>query len=197
MRIGNVVGTGWKGKAVMKSLPLSVANPRTAGQVKQRSRFSTLVTLASILLAAVVKPLWDRFASGMSGYNAFISANQNAFNPDGSLNPYDLVISRGRMIAPANIALSGSGGTANITLTNPVGDRFALPTDNIYVVLLDETMQVPIFAGMTSATRGTGTTVTFTVDLKTGWEVSGIASYYAAYLRSDGSEVSNSFGAEA
>ena len=32
-RVGNIVGTGWKGIAVMKSLPLTVANPRTAGQV--------------------------------------------------------------------------------------------------------------------------------------------------------------------
>ena len=34
-KVANVVGTSWKGIAVIKAMPLSVANPKTAGQVAQ------------------------------------------------------------------------------------------------------------------------------------------------------------------
>lgn len=56
-RVGTIVGTSWKGIAVMKSLPLSVANPKTAGQVGQRTKFSSVVALASVILSSIIKPL--------------------------------------------------------------------------------------------------------------------------------------------
>ena len=191
-RVGNIVGTGWKGKAVMKSLPLTVANPRTAGQVKQRNRFSLLVHLASGILASIVKPLWDRSASGMSGYNSFISANQNAFHPSGELSFEDFIISRGRMLAPASIVAVKSGDDVNVTVTHPAGDRYALPSDKVYCLVLCDDGKTAAYAGQTSATRGASATSQFTAaganNVATGEPVCA----YVAYLRSDGSEVSNS-----
>ena len=195
-RVGNIVGTGWKGKAVMKSLPLTVANPRTAGQVLQRGKFSMLVHLASNILASIVKPLWDRSASGMSGYNAFISANQNAFHSSGAFVADQLVISRGRMLAPTFIAFTESGSNLNVTVTNPVGDRYALPTDKIYCLVLGDDHKTPLFAGQTSATRGAGATAQFTANDVLGGADVGVSMVYCSYLRTDGSEVSNSYARE-
>ena len=191
-RVGNIVGTGWKGIAVMKSLPLTVANPRTAGQVQQRNKFKTLVKLATVILAALVKPLWDRFASNMSGFNAFISANQSAFFSDGTLDWRNMIISRGRMLPPILGDYNVSGGSFTIELTNPIGDRFALPTDNIYLLIMDGNDLKPRFAGQVAQTRGSGSTVNVSGSLQDITSMAYETAIFAAYLRNDGSEVSNS-----
>ena len=191
-RVGNIVGTGWKGIAVMKSLPLSVANPRTAGQVAQRNKFALLTCLASLLLAAVVKPLWDRFASNMSGYNAFISANQGSFNPMGNIDPAKLVVSKGRMLSPTIGSRTTSGNTMNCTITNPIGDKYALPTDKIYAVGLHQTNLTPLFQGDTGVTRGASATTIVPLTFPDTTALGNCGKVYISYLRADGSEVSNS-----
>lgn len=96
-RIGNVVGSSWKGLAVVKSLPLSVANPRTTAQTTQRSKFANCVAFASMLLTEIIKPLWDRNAVHMSGFNAFCQANID-LTPSGVDPDYEnLVISQGAL----------------------------------------------------------------------------------------------------
>ena len=191
-RVGNIVGTGWKGIAVMKSLPLSVANPRTAGQVLQRNRFRSLVKLGTSILASIVKPLWDRFASNMSGFNAFISANQSAFQNNGEWDYAKLVISRGRMLAPFPSGANISGSNFQIEILNPIGDRFALPSDNIFILILDSMDMSPRFAGQVAQTRGSNATVNVSGNLQNTDVIKGDTVVYAAYLRADGSEVSNS-----
>ena len=98
-RVGNIVGSSWKGIAIIKSLPLSVANPRTTGQTTQRTKFSTVVDLASNILSQFIKPLWDRFASQMSGYNAFTSVNVKLIDPTNSNPIVGLVASQGKIPA--------------------------------------------------------------------------------------------------
>ena len=85
-KIGNIVGTSWKGIGIMKSLPLSVANPKTVGQVAQRTAFKACTLAGSALLSDVCKPLWDREAQRMSGFNAFVRNNIKAFSALGKLD---------------------------------------------------------------------------------------------------------------
>lgn len=94
--VGNIVGSSWKGIAVIKAKPLSVANPKTVAQTGNRTRFKSVTALASKGLSAVVKPLWDRDAQQMSGYNAFVQANKEAFTSAGLLVPENVVISKGK-----------------------------------------------------------------------------------------------------
>ena len=42
-KVGNVIGANWKGIDYLRIKPSSVANPRTPGQVDQRSKFSTVL----------------------------------------------------------------------------------------------------------------------------------------------------------
>ena len=84
-KIGNIVGSSWKGIAIMKTKPLSVANPKTAAQVAQRTAFSESVTIATQILADVIKPLWDRFSERKSGYNGFIQYNIGNIRPQPDL----------------------------------------------------------------------------------------------------------------
>lgn len=74
-KIGNVVGTSWKGISVMRSLPQSVHNPKTEAQEEQRTNFAVASKLGSQLLDAVIKPFWDKRAVRMSGYNLWLQKN--------------------------------------------------------------------------------------------------------------------------
>jgi len=191
-KVGNIVGSTWKGIAIIKSLPLSVANPRTAGQVLQRGKFTQLTRVGSDLLAGIIKPMWDRFATGMSGYNAFISVNQSAFHVSGQLEVEKLQISRGRMLAPANVSMTGSGASRSVTVTHPANDRFALPTDRIAVVVIDSASKRVGYGQVTVSTRGSSASTSVTVTLPANYVIDGDACCIVGYLRADGSEVSNS-----
>lgn len=96
-KIGGIVGSSWKGINVIKTKPLSVANPRTTAQVAQRTKFGNTVALASDILAQIIKPHWDRFASRQSGYNAFIQKNIDLFENAAPNPPQNLKISVGKM----------------------------------------------------------------------------------------------------
>lgn len=92
--VANVVMTAWKGIAVIKSKPLTVANPQTAAQNSQRGKFSGIVGIAQYILASILQPVWNGFAQTMSGYNMFIQKNiQVAFNDSGVFQPNSLEIS--------------------------------------------------------------------------------------------------------
>ena len=185
-RVGNVVGSSWKGIATMRVLPLSVSNPRTAAQINVRENFSGITKLASALLTSIVKPLNDRFAVRMSGYNLFIQRNSKAFQSDGAFVYSELTLSHGRLSAPvlSNIAVNGTDCEGNYSTA--LAGAMDLPTDKVYAVAIDrDTGEVlGVSAGM--FTRADG---------QFSFAVKATADQYAVYvsfLRADGTEVSPS-----
>lgn len=96
-RLGTTVGATWKGIDVIRTYQPNVANPRTDRQVEHRSRFSAWTKLASSLLVPIVKPLWDRNAKRMSGYNAFIRANMDNTGKLDLIVPERFILSQGKM----------------------------------------------------------------------------------------------------
>jgi len=135
-KIGGVVGSSWKGINVLKTLPLSVANPKTAKQIKQRTMFGNSVKFSKQLLGTVIKPLWDRFADRQSGFNAFISTNINHF--DGKVSPAPgsgFQMSKGKMIATPAITHSVDD-TQELTITwdNALKGNYQQNDDEMYIV---------------------------------------------------------------
>ena len=49
-KVGTVVGASWKGIDYIRSLPASVKNPRTEGQVTQRTKFCLTSPAQSAIL---------------------------------------------------------------------------------------------------------------------------------------------------
>ncbi|HEY4789403.1 MAG TPA: DUF6266 family protein, partial [Bacteroidales bacterium] len=43
-KVGTVIGGSWKGINYLRSIPTSVANPNTAKQQDQRTKFSTVLS---------------------------------------------------------------------------------------------------------------------------------------------------------
>lgn len=128
-RVGNVVGGDWKGINYIRSMPLSVANPNTALQQAQRGAFSSVVSVARLLLADLVATYWDPFARAMSGYNSFIKQNIAAFDTAGFDDPTIFSAGRGILTGVLNLACTAGEGAGSLAFTwddnDGVGDALA------------------------------------------------------------------------
>lgn len=188
-KVGNVVGTSWKGIDVMKSLPASVANPRTTAQVNQRNRFAGCVAFAQEILVSTIKPLWDRFAQKQSGYNAFVSANIAQFSSDGELpSPENLVISRGTLF-PVNITsvvADDSSNSITMNYSTQNGTNGAA-TDVLFAVIVNKTTGDLLNDGDTDSFRSDGI-VSFT---STGFVTGDEIAVLVAARSADGFRVSD------
>ena len=123
-KIGNVVGSSWKGIATLRSLPLSVANPRTAAQRSNRDSFSIMSKLGSEVLTTVCQPLWNRDAKQMSGFNAYVMENKRVYDADYVTWLQNPIMSKGSLSADLLTATLNGGGDnielhCSTTLQNP------------------------------------------------------------------------------
>ncbi len=191
-KVGPVVGSSWKGIDVIRSMPLSVANPNTPAQQAQRGRFSVITEFASTLLGSVVKPLWDRNAKQMSGYNAFIQENIKAVKPDLTIDPSLVVISKGTIgITITNVAIDAVEETATITWDNTDVPFNSKPTDILYAVVMEDNNNF-VAALQTTVMRSAGT-ATFSIK---GIPQTGMIWSITAFKAADGLTQSDSFASE-
>lgn len=186
--VGNVVGSSWKGIATMKAKPLSVANPRTAGQVVQRDKMSNVVAFAKLILVSMIKPLNDRFAGQMSGFNLFVQRNLALFtdifpNPAG-----DLILCEGSVTPAAGFMASGSSGTHEITYgyDNNAGSGDALAGDISFVIAYNENKNEVVTQSTRTRAQEGGA-----IPCPDTWGAGDLLKVYHAYRRADGSKVSN------
>ena len=77
-KVGNVVGSSWKGISTMRSLPSSYNDANSEAQQKQRTAFSYYSEMGSQLLTSYIRPVLDPQAKRMSGYNLFVKQNLDA-----------------------------------------------------------------------------------------------------------------------
>jgi len=185
-KVGNVVGSSWKGVSVMKSMPLSVANPRTTAQVANRTRFSALTLILSAILGSIVKPLNDRFAAGMSGINRLAKLNKDAIDASNLCPTPDFKISEGKMLAPQGLTLTQNGSNNVITWnTSTANDPYASADDEVYIYVTssnDSTSPVATVSGTVTRSAGTATAVC---------AIAGQAIAFVAFRRADGTVVSD------
>ena len=123
-KIGNVVGSSWKGIATLRSLPLSVANPNTLAQRTNRNSFSIMSKLGSDVLATVCQPLWNRDAKQMSGFNAYVMYNKRAYDENWVAWLANPIMSKGNLSATLTNGGINEGGATLVfvydtTLKNP------------------------------------------------------------------------------
>lgn len=140
-KVANVVGSSWKGIAVLKSLPLSVANPQTAGQVAQREKMTGIVEAARILLAALIQPYWNPFAQKMSGYNAFVKENIDTFTGTVFTTFANFYSTRGALlgVVVTGVVATAAGNTITVSWTDNSGTADALATDEMIFVVYNAT----------------------------------------------------------
>lgn len=135
-KVGSVVGAGWKGIATMRSLPQSVANPRTTAQVANRSTFAQLAQMGSVILPTIIQPLWNRWAKKMSGYNEWLSVNKKLLDELGSVVAFvpQAVFANGDLSASATAGSVTDAGAINLTYATDLVNAHDAATDEAYLV---------------------------------------------------------------
>lgn len=191
-KVAGVVGSSWKGIPVMKSLPPSVANPKTAKQIEQRSRMKACTAFSQSVLASVIKPLNDRFASRMSGFNAFTSRNIANFEGGILSKPEDVKISpmgnKAQLIdaIAAEAKMTKKEAKLEVTTTSLAGTGKALATDKPYMAVYNRDTKKTI--GLVPLE--TRANETFRIDMPDDeFSPGDIIDVYLAYLREDGTVV--------
>lgn len=135
--VANVVGGSWKGIAYIRSKPLSVANPNTAGQQAQRTKWTAVVTAAQALLGTIVQTFWNPIAQGMSGFNRFIQTNIEAYDDSGNLIEADFKATIGSLtgLEGLSVAADASTNAIVVTWTDNTGTGSALATDRVGIAI--------------------------------------------------------------
>ena len=188
-KVGNVVGSSWKGIPILKSRPLSVANPRTTAQVAQRTKMSNTVAFAQEILSSVIKPLNDRFAQQASGYNDFVRRNIHLFENAEPSPAANLKISVGKMVAVNPTAMIKSSHPDTVLIEHPktLVDAFASADDLAYAVVQNvATNEIITNAGLTSRSEGE-----FVAKFSKGLGANDELQTWLAFRRVDGTVVSN------
>jgi hypothetical protein len=139
--IGGATATTWKGINVMKSKPMTVANPRTAGQLAQRSILKNLVFIYR-LAAAFFNVGFRQQAIRKSAYNAFASENMKNGALTGAVEnriavPANFEPAKGTLAESSVTSANGLGGTPNVEINydgNISGNQLA--TDEAYACIV-------------------------------------------------------------
>jgi hypothetical protein len=71
-KVGTVIGASWKGINYMRSIPQHVKNPRTEGQVSQRSKFALVLNFLKPV-TGFLRTGWKLYAHRQSPFNAAMS----------------------------------------------------------------------------------------------------------------------------
>ena len=128
-KVGNVVGGTWKGIDYMRIKPANVSNPRTEGQVDQRSKFSTVLRFLQPM-TDFLRVGFKLYANKMTQFNAAMSYNLNnaitGAYPNFTIDYANALVTRGNLtVAAGGAASSPSAGDVEVTWTNNSGSGSA------------------------------------------------------------------------
>lgn len=189
--VASVVMTSWKGRNVLKSKPVSVANPQTEGQVAQRTSFKSTAQLGSVLLTGYVQKILNVISGNITGYNKFCSMNKTAFNSVGVFQPANFKVGGGQLPTVAAIDNVEATGAKNLTcdFTNIAGLPASRATDkSIFVAICPTTGDVWCSDGSNSRADYVSEMLLLTggSDLLGGLQV----YTYPAFVSADGRSIS-------
>jgi hypothetical protein len=189
-RVGPVVGGSWKGIAYLRGYQGSVAQPNTAAQVAQKERMRVIVSIAKLFLAVIIKPLTDRFAVRMSGYNLFVSRNIEFVSGAGVPSFPDFIFSAGTLTAFENLQAVNAAGATRVDFSwlDNSGTGTAQATDEVYMACINTTQGTTGQVGG-AAKRGD---LFESADLSAPTNSGDVIETYSSYRSASGFAVSNS-----
>lgn len=190
-KVAGVVGTSWKGRAVMKSRPLSVANPKTEAQVSQRGKFSDIAELASKILTTFVQPVENPISGDISGYNLFVKDNKQAFDSSHRIVMSKFVCGGGKLLNLESAEIAGSLADEEVTLswTNSPGISALRLTDKVYAAVVTLSGELVAVTSGTSTRNSGSVTMGFVTELADLHQGDDMFCIYAV-VSADGRDVS-------
>ena len=190
-KVGNIVGGTWKGIDYMRIKPANVSNPKTQGQLDQRSKFSTVLKFLQPL-TDFLKVGFKLYAIKMTQFNSAMSYNLNnaitGTYPNFTIDYTKALVSRGSLVGAAGAAAaSSSASVVEFTWTDNSGSGNALGTDKALLVIYNATKGYAVYdsAGASRATQAQNLTVPS--------DFSGDSvEAFIGFVSEDGKEVANS-----
>jgi hypothetical protein len=138
--VGNVVGGSWKGISYLRVKADHYTDANSEKQIGHRSKFSACVALARSIMDTIIRPIWNKKAVKMSGFNLFTKINLQVFNTAGEIDDYSkLQLSVGDLPHANNVAVADDAGVEGgiaITWDDNSGVGSALATDELRVVAI-------------------------------------------------------------
>ena len=141
-RVGNIVGSSWKGRSVMKIRPAKVNNPRTPAQQRNRGKFALMGRFLSTQIR-LVRIGWNAVAQNTSAFNEAMRYNLaeaiGGEHPDQFIDFSKVKLSRGQLPVPANLQVSAaSAQSLNLSWENNSNQSLANGSDLLMAGLYDQ-----------------------------------------------------------
>lgn len=194
-KVGALVFTQNKGRNIVKSAPTVVANPRSAQQQANRSRFVALLALGKTL-RPILQLGYKEYAHLMSWLNKFMSTNANndlmvwdEINANWDIDYSKLVVAEGSL-HPQPVGLNEVDGDNLILAWNPTPISNQNADDKLCVVAFCKTETL---YSLREVSRSAGTvTLGFSPTLNNG----DLITWSAFFVSPDGLIVSSSYTAQ-
>lgn len=190
-KVGNVIGGNWKGIDYMRVKPSNVANPKTDGQLDQRSKFSTVLQFLQPM-KDFVKVGYKNYAIKMTQFNSAMSyILKNAVTgsyPNYTIDYANALISRGSLAGVMNGAATSSvAGAVEFTWDDNSSEGNAKATDKALILAYNKSKGEAIFV-TEGAVRTAGTQTLTVPDDFSGDSV----ECFIAFISADDLTVANS-----
>ncbi|WP_319589279.1 DUF6266 family protein [uncultured Draconibacterium sp.] len=190
-KVGNVVGGNWKGIDYMRVKPASVANPKTEGQMDQRSKFTKVLQFLQPM-KDYIKIGYQSYAVKMTEFNSAMSyLLKNAVAgeyPDFTIDYQNALLSKGALASSLNgVVNSPTAGTVSFTWDDNSNDGNAEKKDKAMVLVFNETRTEAVFV-TDGANRNSGAQ-SLTVPTNYSGDV---LHAFIAFVSEDGKKVSDS-----
>lgn len=161
-RVGNVVGSTWKGKSVMKIRPATVTNPNTERQQIQRARFGMVGRFIQAH-RNLIRIGFRAYSKDITTSNAAMSYNlSNAVAgefPDISIDFSKAALSKGSLASVEGVSVvSESASTATLNWSDNSQESNASVSDQLMVSFYEKTTNsVVYFPGCATRQQSTVT----------------------------------------
>lgn len=150
-RIGNVVGSSWKGINYIRSYVIP-GNPNTVAQQTERTQFAMIVRVAKTVLGSIIQVFWDPFIKSNSGWAHFIGINRGLVTD--VAHPEVMHMSEGTLEGDIVTGATLAGTDVTVTWAGvPLGNGQL--TDPAIVVIYDALNDVAFTDASVTRTDGT------------------------------------------
>ena len=191
-KVGTVIGSSWKGISYMRGQAQHVKNPRSAGQVDQRSKFNLALNFLQPNVP-YIRIGYKSQAAKQTEFNAAMSyIVKNAItgtSPNYALDYTKVMVSRGGLTQVTDAAASWAAATSKLTVTwtDNSGVGTALATDKAMPFVYNKDKNETIY-NTEGATR---TTHTMDITVPSDW-VGDKVEVYLGMVSEDGALVADS-----
>ncbi len=141
-KVGNVIGSSWKGISYMRSIPQKVNNPQTPKQEAHRKKFKLILDYLKPL-SSILELGFQDYTQRQTGLNAALSHNiKNAISgtsPNWQINKHELLIARGTLTPIERIHFQRLGQLIIINWINNTGAGNASANDKAIAIMYNTT----------------------------------------------------------